>query len=55
MKSATEKPQHEGLQNLSQKTTAAGHHHLKTDAPLSEKDEVKQAEENMRKPRRKML
>jgi hypothetical protein len=29
--------------------------HLKTDFPLSEKDEVKQAEEKMRRSRKKML
>jgi len=32
-----------------------GHEELKTDFPLSEKDEVKQAEANMRKARRKLL
>ncbi|MDB4918852.1 hypothetical protein [Mucilaginibacter sp.] len=31
------------------------HEHLRTDSPLSEKDEVKQAEEKMRRTRRKML
>ncbi|MCR8558074.1 hypothetical protein KXD93_10490 [Mucilaginibacter sp. BJC16-A38] len=31
------------------------HEHLKTDFPLSEKDEVKQAEEKMRRSRKKIL
>jgi hypothetical protein len=52
MKSASENKPKEG----SSKThTTAAHGHLKTDAPLIEKDEVKQAEEKMRKDRRGML
>jgi len=51
MKSAADKQPKESTL----KTTRAEHRELKTDAPLSEKDEVKQAEAKMRKSRRGML
>jgi hypothetical protein len=35
--------------DLSKKTDPEGHPEIKTDLPLSEKDEVKQAEERLRK------
>jgi hypothetical protein len=46
----------EGTQKAgTQNQGSANSNKLKTDAPLSEKDEVKQAEENMRKNRRNLL
>jgi len=43
MKSATDKKPQEGTL----KTTFSAQHEIKTDFPLSEKDEVKQAEEKV--------
>jgi hypothetical protein len=46
----------EGTQKTgTKKTGSANSNELKTDAPLSEKDEVKQAEEKMRRNRRNLL
>lgn len=46
----------EGTQKTgTKKPGSANSNELKTDAPLSEKDEVKQAEEKMRRNRRNLL
>ncbi len=45
----------ETLKESSKSTAPVQHNELKTDYPLSEKDEVKQAEANMRKRRKKSL
>jgi len=51
MKKAEDKK--EGIQTHAKNSDIGGHHGLKTDYPLSEKDEIKQAEERMRKARKK--
>ncbi len=51
-KAAQEEKPKEGLLRNARNTK---HSELKTDLPLSEKDEVKQAEEKMRKPKKKLL
>ena len=43
------------LKGYSKNTCPAKAEELKTDSPLSEKDEIKQAEANMLKRRKKML
>lgn len=43
------KPKGDARKNQPKKYEVSGHDELKTDPPLSEKDEVKQAEEKLRK------
>jgi len=51
MKTISKKPgEHKGISKHDD-----SHENLKTDFPLSEKDEVKQAEEKMRKSRKRLL
>lgn len=52
MKKSTEQ---ENLKEGAKKPTAFKAEELKTDFPLSEKDEVKQAEANMRQRRKRIL
>jgi hypothetical protein len=49
----TDKPQEGALLGHTGRTRLNKHHEIKTDQPLSEKDEVKQAEENMRRAAKK--
>ena len=48
-------PDEEKLKEGSKKNSPVKTEELKTDFPLSEKDEVKQAESNMRKRRKHIL